>query len=144
MDKGTYYVPTLAVSWALKDTYPGFLAKAKTTVKKLHDSGVNIATGTDSGAPGIVIGKGVHIEMELLVEAGLSPMEAILAATRNAAGNLGQGHRLGTIEKGKLADIIVVSGNPLEQAGRTGEMEMVIKNGEVLVNRLSNGQFRRA
>jgi len=111
----------------------------KRAVKKLHDNGVNIATGTDSGTPGVVIGKGVHIEIELLVEAGLSPMEAIAAATRNAAGNVGQGHRLGTIEQGKLADIIVVSGNPLEQDGRTGEMEMVIKNGKVLVNRLGIG-----
>jgi imidazolonepropionase-like amidohydrolase len=116
----------------------------KRAVKKLHDSGVSVATGTDSGSPGVVIGKGVHIEIELLVQAGLSPMEAIVAATQNAAGNLGQGHRLGTIEDGKLADIVVVSGNPLEQDGRMGKIEMVIKNGVVLVDRLSNGRFHRA
>ncbi|UCB43183.1 MAG: amidohydrolase family protein [Dehalococcoidales bacterium] len=144
VDKGTYYVPTVAVSWALKNTYPGFLAKVKATVKKLHDSSVKIATGTDSGMPGVVIGKSIHIEMDLLVEAGLSPMEAIVTATRNAAGNLGQEHHLGTIEEGKLADIIVVSGNPLEQASKTGEIEMVIKNGEVSINRLRKGRFPQA
>jgi len=143
-ENGTYYVPTLAIAGANRKEFPKLFAAVKRAVKKLRDSGVSIATGTDSGSPGVVIGKGVHIEMELLVEAGLSPMEAIAAATRNAAGNLGQGHRLGTIEEGKLADIIVVSGNPLEQAGRTGEIEMVIKNGKVLVNRLSNDQIPRA
>jgi len=138
---GTYYVPTLAIAWANREEFPDIFAAVKRTVKKLHDSGASIATGTDSGSPGVVIGKGVHIEMDLLVEAGLSPMEAIVTATRNAAGNLGQGHRLGTIKEGKLADIIVVSGNPLEQAGKTGEIEMAIKNGEVLIDRLRNGRF---
>ena len=138
-ENGTYYVPTLAIAGANRGAFPELFVAVKRAVKKLHGSGISIAAGTDSGTPGVIIGRGVHIEMELLVEAGLSPMEAIVTATRNAAGNLGQRHRLGTIEKGKLADIIVVSGNPLEQDGRTGEIEIVIKNGEVLVNRLSNG-----
>jgi imidazolonepropionase-like amidohydrolase len=142
-DNGTYFVPTLAIAWANKEEFPELFAAVKRAVKKLHDSGVCIATGTDSGSPGVVIGKGVHIEIELLVEASLSPMEAIVAATQNAAGNLGQGHRLGTIEEGKLADIVVVSGNPLEQDGRTGKIEMVIKNGEILVDRLRNGRSLR-
>jgi imidazolonepropionase-like amidohydrolase len=143
-DNGTYFVPTLAIAWANREEFPELFAAVKRAVKKLHDSGVSVAAGTDSGSPGVVIGKGVHIEIELLVQAGLSPMEAIVAATQNATGNLGQGHRLGTIEEGKLADIVVVSGNPLEQDGRMGKIEMVIKNGVVLVDRLSNGRFHRA
>ena len=143
-DNGTYFVPTLAIAWANREEFPELFTAVKRAVKKLNDSGVSIAAGTDSGSPGVVIGKGVHIEMEILVEAGLSPMEAIVAATWNAARNLGQEHRLGTIEEGKLADIIVVSENPLEQAGRTGKVEMVIKNGAVMVNRLSNVRLPRA
>ena len=99
----------------------------KKAVKKLHEAGIIIAAGTDSGTPGVVIGKGLHKELELMVEAGLSPMEAIMTGTKNAADNLGKGSELGTIEKGKLADMIVVSGNPLKEIGETRSIKMVIK-----------------
>ena len=63
-------------------------------------------------------------------------MEAIMAGTRNAADNLGKGNELGTIEKGKLADMIVVSGNPLEEIEKTRDIKMVIKDGVVVVNKV--------
>jgi imidazolonepropionase-like amidohydrolase len=72
-----------------------------------------------------------------MVEAGISPMEAIMAGTRNAADNLGKGNELGTIEKGKLADMIVVSDNPLEDIKRTRNIRMVIKDGAIMVNQLN-------
>jgi len=136
LDKGTYFVPTLAIAWAYKETCPDVFSGLKKAFKKLHDAGVNIAAGTDSGTPGVVIGKGLHKELEIMVEAGISPMEAIMAGTRNAADNLGKGNELGTIERGKLADMIVVSGNPLEKIGKTRDIKMVIKDGKILVNRL--------
>ncbi|MES0279091.1 MAG: amidohydrolase family protein, partial [Dehalococcoidales bacterium] len=71
------------------------------------------------------------------VEAGLNPMEAIMTGTRNAANNLGKGNDLGTIENGKMADIIVVSGNPLEEIGKTRCIKMVIKDGVIVVNKLT-------
>ena len=89
-----------------------------------------------SGAPGVVIGKAVHKELELLVETGMSPMAAIVCGTKKTAENLGQGKELGTIETGKLADMIAVSGNPLEQIGKTRDIKMVIKDGVIVVNRL--------
>ncbi len=136
LDKGTYFVPTIAIAWAYKDTNWEVFSGLKKVVKKLHDAGVNIAAGTDSGTPGVVIGKGLHKELELMVSAGISPMEAIMAGTRNAADNLGKGNELGTIEKGKLADMIVVSGNPLEEIEKTRDIKMVVKDGVVVVNKV--------
>lgn len=136
LDKGTYFVPTITIAWAYKETDSEVFSSLKKVVKKLHDAGVNIATGTDSGTPGVVIGKGLHKELELMVDAGISPMEAIMAGTRNAADNLGKGNELGTIEKGKLADMIVVSGNPLEEIEKTRDIKMVVKDGVVVVNRV--------
>jgi imidazolonepropionase-like amidohydrolase len=136
LDKGTYFVPTLAIAWAYKDVYPDVFSGLKKTVKKLHDAGVNIAAGTDSGTPGVVIGKGLHKELELMVEAGISPMETIIAGTRNAADNLGKASELGTIESGKFADIITVSGDPLKDIRDTREIKLVIKDGKILVNRI--------
>ena len=137
LDKGTFFVPTLAIAWANKDAYPDLFAGLKTTLRKLHDAGVNMAAGTDSGTPGVVIGKGLHKELELMVEAGISPMEAIMAGTRNAADNLGKANELGTIEPRKLADIIAVSGDPLKDIRDTREIKLVIKDGKILVNRVS-------
>ena len=137
LNKGTFFVPTLAIAWANKDAYPDLFAGLKTTLRKLHDAGVNMAAGTDSGTPGVVIGKGLHKELELMVEAGMSPMEAITAGTRNAADNLGKANDLGTIESGKLADIIAVSGDPLKDIRDTRGIKLVIKDGKILVNRVS-------
>jgi imidazolonepropionase-like amidohydrolase len=138
LDRHTYFVPTLAIAWANKNTYPDLFAGLKTTFKKLHDAGVNIAAGTDSGTPGVVIGRGLHKELELMVEAGVSPMGAIIAGTRNAADNMTKVGELGTIEPGKLADVVAVSGDPLKDIRNTREIRLVIKNGEILVNRIDS------
>jgi len=137
LDKGTYFVPTLAIAWAHKDTYPDVFTGLKRTLKKLHGAGVNIAAGTDSGTPGVVIGKGLHKELELMVEAGISPMEAIIAGTRNAADNIAKASELGTIESGKLADVIAVFGDPLKDIRNTREIKLVIRDGEILVNKIN-------
>jgi enamidase len=137
LDRGTYFVPTLAIAWAYKEAYPAVFSDLKRAVKILHSAGVNMAAGTDSGTPGVVIGKGLHKELELMVEAGISPMEAIMAGTRNAADNLGKTNELGTIEPGKLADIIAVSGDPLKDIRDTREIKLVIKDGKILVNKIN-------
>jgi enamidase len=142
VDRGTCYVPTLAMAWSYRDTYPDLFSSLLKAVRTLHGAGVRIAAGTDSGAPGVVIGRALHKELEVMVEAGMSPMDAIVAATRNAAVNVGRGGELGTIEEGRLADIIVVSGDPLEDIRHTRGVVMVIRDGRVLVNKL--GQSGRA
>ena len=70
---------------SVNGNYPDVFLNPKRVLKKLHDEGINIALGTNSGAPGVVVGKAVHKELELMVEAGLSPKEAIIAGTKNAA-----------------------------------------------------------
>lgn len=90
-----------------------------------------IALGTD--APMLQAGEAFHREVELLREAGLTPKQIIQAGTRNAAVHLGQENELGTLEAGKLADIIIVEGNPLEDLTALQNIEVVIKDGEIVV-----------
>ena len=71
-------------------------------------------------------------EMNLLQTAGLSPLEVIEAATRHAAYACGQGDELGTLEKGKLADLIVIDGNPLDDLNAMDSVLYVVKDGEVV------------
>jgi len=71
-----------------------------------------------------------HREIELLVEAGLSPMDAIVAATRNGALALRKGDELGTVEPGRLADLTLVSSNPLEDVRNLRKIDRLMLNGE--------------
>ena len=71
--------------------------------------------------------------MKLLLASGLTPMEVIEASTRNAARVCGHGDELGTLEPGKLADAIIVDGNPLEDIEAMSRVLVVIKGGEVVV-----------
>ena len=135
-DSGAFYVPTLAIAWANRQKFPELFAAAKDAVRRVHEAGVPVALGTDSGTPGVVIGKGVHLELGLLVESGLTPMDAIAAGTRNAAGNLGRETDLGTLEPGKLADMVVVPGDPAGDITRTSDVRLVMKDGNIEVNRL--------
>jgi len=100
-------------------------------VRRANKAGVTIVMGTDSGGPGGLHGAGVPRELELLNEAGLSPMQVIVAATKNAAEAMGQGILLGTLEPQKLADAIVVDGDPLRDIANVRRLKMVIKNGVV-------------
>ncbi len=139
VDRGTYLVPTLTVHWyflKMLPQLPRTYSAVSKGVKRLYDAGVKIAVGTDAGAPKNPFGKAVHKEMELMVGLGMSPMAAIMAATKIAAENLGKGNELGTIEKGKLADLIVVSGDPITQIVDTKNIKLVVKDGKVLVDKL--------
>ncbi|MFQ5540201.1 MAG: amidohydrolase family protein [Candidatus Binatia bacterium] len=97
---------------------------------QLVKAGGNVVTGTDS--PAVLPGISLHREMEFLVEAGLSPMQAIMAATKVGADYLGKGDVLGTVEEGKLADVIVVHGDPLRDITEARRIDAVIKDGEIL------------
>jgi len=91
--------------------------------------GGKVVTGTDSPIYFVFPGTSIHREMELLVASNLTPMQAIQAATRNAAELLGA-NNIGTIEKGKLADLLVIEGNPLKDIKATRSIKLVIKDGE--------------
>ena len=99
-------------------------------VRRFHDLGGTVALGNDFGNPGVEVGMPMR-EMELLLEAGLTPMEVIEAGTSRAAGVCGHGDELGTLEPGKLADVIIVDGDPLMDIGVMERVTVVIKGGEV-------------
>lgn len=80
----------------------------------------------------VVPGISLHRELELLVDSGLSPMEALLAATRTAADFLGQASALGTVEPGKAADLVVLARDPLGSITATRDVEVVIRAGRVV------------
>jgi len=115
--------------------YDAALAKfqsAESNVKRLWDAGVLIAAGTDAPYPGDSQGEGLHRELELLVESGLTPMQAIQAATRNAALVLHAESEWGTLEPGKLANMILVHGHPDQEISQSRRITAVIKEGRVL------------
>jgi imidazolonepropionase-like amidohydrolase len=104
-------------------------------------AGGKVMTGTDTGG-WAVPGLGVHHEMEILAdEAGLTPMQVIQATTRNIAEGFRILDQLGTIEEGKLADIVIVNEDPLEQISNLQDIEWVIKDGD-LVDRTFNASFQ--
>lgn len=92
-------------------------------------AGVKIMAGTDLPPDGLTL----HRELELLVEAGLSTMEALQAATRNPAEFLGRLGSLGTVERGKIADLVLLDANPLEDIRNTRKIHAVIVGGKLVV-----------
>jgi imidazolonepropionase-like amidohydrolase len=94
------------------------------SIVKAHKAKLPIAMGTDAGTPFNHHGENLG-ELELLLTAGMSPMEAILSATKTASEVLGLEKEIGTLEKGKLADLIVVDGDPLEEIRLLQEKEKV-------------------
>lgn len=100
-------------------------------LKKLFDAGVLVAMGTDSGAtPVRAQGFSEHLELELMVQAGLTPMQALIAGTKNAAKVLRIDKKFGTIEKGKTADLLVLESNPLTDIRNTRKIYSVYKSGK--------------
>ncbi|HEV7395889.1 MAG TPA: amidohydrolase family protein [Pyrinomonadaceae bacterium] len=95
------------------------------------DSNVTMGMGTDSGSPMNFHTESLWRELKAHVDLGMSPQRAICAATRINAQILGKGNELGTIEPGKLADIIVVNGDPLFDIATLANVEVVMKNGRV-------------
>jgi imidazolonepropionase-like amidohydrolase len=108
------------------------LEGAESNVPRLRDAGVLFAAGTDAVYPGDFQGEGLHHELELLVESGLSPLEAITVATKNAAAIVNASKEWGTLEPGKLANLILVDGKPDQRIADTHNVVIVIKEGAVI------------
>jgi imidazolonepropionase-like amidohydrolase len=104
-------------------------------VRVLHEAGIVILAGTDVGNPFLVPGQSLHRELDRLTEAGLSPLEALQAATLLPARVFGLEDALGTVEVGKLADLVLLEADPLESISNTRRIRAVITGGRL---------FRRA
>jgi len=119
------------------------IAAAKTSAQEnikevgaLRRAGVELMAGTDVGFPYVFPGSSLHDELALLVEAGLTPMEALQAATRNPAKYLGLLDSLGTVQKGKVATLLLLEANPLENIDNSRKIAAVVLNGRLLTAEL--------
>lgn len=110
-----------------------FVEKELQVVNAMHRAGIPFLAGTDT-PPGVYIfpGFSLHEELQRFVAAGFTPMEALQTATLNAAKFLGMQDRLGTIEEGKLADMVLLDANPLEDIRNTQKIAGVVVNGRYL------------
>jgi imidazolonepropionase-like amidohydrolase len=107
-----------------------FVAKELEMTLAMHRAGVPLMAGTDTAAGVYVIpGFSLHQELELFVRAGLTPMEALQTATLNPAKFLGRAADLGTVERGKLADLVLLDASPLENISNTQKISAVVLGG---------------
>lgn len=105
----------------------GFFELQGRVVRALRDAGAGLLLGTDSGSPFVVAGFSIHEELRLLVEAGLTPFEALRAGTRDAARYLGTD--AGVIAPGRRADLLLVEGDPLEDVANAARIAGVVLRG---------------
>jgi imidazolonepropionase-like amidohydrolase len=149
LDRGTVLVPTLiAVNQIVNNgktgAMPAWVVEKAESESGHHResfaaavrSGMKVAAGTDAGTP---FNPHTYLpqELALMVDYGMRPMDAIVAATRNAAENLGLAPDVGTLEVGRLADIVVVDGDPSSDITATGRVRFVMKDGVLARDDLS-------
>ncbi|MBV8889729.1 MAG: amidohydrolase family protein [Alphaproteobacteria bacterium] len=148
--RGIFFTPTLLVyEYHRKSPLPHVRERARdlhehhvASVRRALAAGVRIVAGTDAGGHGHPANAG---ELECLVGAGLTPMQALQAATSWAAECIGRGAELGSVEPGKLADLIVIDGDPLADIALLRDpkrVRLVIKGGEIAATRLSGAAPR--
>jgi len=131
---------------ALTDSLPALLPEARiatmrqsidrqrqtmyANLRRLRDAGIPIAMGTDAGNPLTLHGVSVYREMEAMAEAGMTPMEVLVASTRTAARAMGRAD-IGTLEPGKLADLVVLDADPLASVANLRRVRLVVRGGEI-------------
>jgi len=98
-------------------------------LKRVRDAGIPIAMGTDAGNPGTLHGPSVYAEMEAMQAAGLTPMEVLVASTRGGSRALLREKEIGTVEKGKLADLVVFAKDPLTDIANARTVKGVVRGG---------------
>jgi imidazolonepropionase-like amidohydrolase len=139
-DKGIFAAPTLAASYR---AFQRQAAGGKVGIRKgaipfpirqqnaarLRDAGVRVVVGTDAGAALARFDEAVHVELESLVGAGWTPIEAMVAGTLGSATAIGREKDLGSLEPGKVADLVVVRGNPGRQISDVRQVEVVFLGG---------------
>jgi imidazolonepropionase-like amidohydrolase len=130
VESGTYWVPTLEL-WHNVDSNLG--ATAKENLRRFVEAGGKVALGTDFAGYNAEFDLGMPMrEIRWMKESGMTSMQIIVAGTSNAAHLCNLGHEIGTIEKGKIADILVVKGDPLADLEALTDIRMVMRNGVVI------------
>jgi tetratricopeptide (TPR) repeat protein len=120
--------PLTEEDWAVeKKVYRKELA----LVGAMHRAGVKLLAGTDTGNPYCFPGFSLHDELGLLVEAGLTPLEALQAATYNAAEFLGMMDSIGAVEEGKIADLVLLDADPIKDIAKTKKIAAVVVGGKL-------------
>ncbi|MCL1630762.1 amidohydrolase family protein [Sporolactobacillus sp. CPB3-1] len=142
LEKGTFIVPTLIAVYGISDRgagqVPDFMLDVAREVKRAHmesigraaEAGVRLAMGTDAGTPNNDFENDSAFELELMVQAGCSPLQALQAATVNGAELLQINQEYGSLEPEKFADFIVLSGNPLQDITVIQQEKRVFKKGK--------------
>jgi imidazolonepropionase-like amidohydrolase len=110
----------------------GLMKNSEHIVDEMQRAGVKLLAGTDAPAPFVYPGFGLHEELAQLVEAGLTPMQALQTATVRPAEFMGKSETQGTIEKGKVADLVLLDSNPLADIHNTTRISAVIVRGRLL------------
>jgi imidazolonepropionase-like amidohydrolase len=116
--------------WKTGQQYKAGLEVAKKNLKTLVDRGVRIAMGTDTGPPGRFQGFFEHLELEMMVDAGLTPMQALVSATGDAARCHRKAGEIGSLAAGAAADLLILDANPLENIRNMRNIESVWINGK--------------
>ncbi len=128
VEKNIYFVPTLELWKGV-----GWGSMAVTNLSEFYKAGGKIALGTDFAGYTITFDKGFPItEVLLMKDAGMTNMDIIIAATKNAAFVCGMDQEIGTVEVGKKADLLIVDGDPLEDINVLNNAKMVIHNGSII------------
>jgi imidazolonepropionase-like amidohydrolase len=116
------------------------LAREAANVLRVHRAGIPVAMGTDAGNPLTLHGPSVFLEMDALQRAGLTPMEVLVAATRNGALAMGRQDDFGTIEAGKLADLVILDADPTADIANARRIALVVRGG--VVHRRNDLEYR--
>lgn len=132
VDGAVPIAPTLAVTESALDV--DVHARLRDRVGELHAAGAWIVAGSDAGAPGVAFGAGLVRELELLVDAGLTPTESLRAATSDAARVL-RAPQLGAIAVDRVADLLVVGGDPTVDISQLRRVRAVFRDGRLVVEK---------
>jgi imidazolonepropionase-like amidohydrolase len=126
--------PTISMfrAYVSPPSYQAILTGFGRIVPPIRANGIRILAGSDLSSPRMKPGQSLHDELALLADAGFSPSEVLRAATSNATQFLGISDSLGTVQRGMLADLVLLGGNPLTDIRNTQRIVAVIQNGGVI------------
>ena len=139
LERGVFVTPTLIATHAhekhgMSNGAPSVMEAAYDAVRRLHAAGVKLGAGSDAGIPYVDYGDSLHDELGELVQAGLTPLQAIHAATGVNAEILQRDGCFGTVEAGTQADLVVLGADPLADIANTRSIELVMRAGKVIVD----------